>query len=70
MLPSVIIILSAVLVWRWHELLVLINDADQVFALLTLLPIKACIKRNAGAETALSAKLSEFPLPAEHTFRF
>jgi diguanylate cyclase (GGDEF)-like protein len=34
-----IIILSAVLVWRWHELLVLINDANQMAALLTVLPI-------------------------------
>ncbi len=38
-LPSVVIILSAALVWRWHELLVLVGDATKINALLTLLPI-------------------------------
>jgi diguanylate cyclase (GGDEF)-like protein len=38
-LPSVLIVLSAVLIWRWHELLVLVNDIDKVHALLILLPI-------------------------------
>jgi len=38
-LPSVIIILSAVLVWRWHELLVLVGDGNKVHALLIVFPI-------------------------------
>ena len=38
-LPSVIIILSVVLVWRWHELLVLVGDANKVHALLIVFPI-------------------------------
>ncbi len=38
-LPSIIIILSAVLAWRWHELLVLVGDANKVHALLIVFPI-------------------------------
>jgi diguanylate cyclase (GGDEF)-like protein len=38
-LPFVLIILSTVLVWRWHELLVLVDDGNKVHALLIVFPI-------------------------------
>jgi GGDEF domain-containing protein len=38
-LPFLLIILSSVLIWHWHELLVLVDDANKVNAFLIVLPI-------------------------------